>query len=395
MRLLLLPMIIIIIINLLVDLYIYKSIRKTVKNKFAAISHTCFSIFLILFIIIVLVLPKRNGDNDGLVLIMWMLFTYLSIYLSKYIYVIFDALGGLPSLFKKNRIKHSRIIAVILSGAVFCVLWIGALHTARTIEVRKVTIENDHLPKGFDNFKIVQFSDFHLGTYGSDTTFVSEVVKQIMDLKPDMIIFSGDLVNRQTTELYPFTGVLRQLHAPYGVYSVLGNHDYGDYKDWPSISAKKHNNDEFKQLQAKMGWVMLNNSSKIIYNHGDSIAVIGVENWGDPPFPKYGNLNKAYKNSNDSVYKVLISHNPCHWDAEVVPKTNIDLMLAGHTHAMQVELDILGERYSPAILRYKEWGGLYTKGKQNLYVNIGLGEVALPMRIGAVPEITLITLKRK
>ena len=165
--------------------------------------------------------------------------------------------------------------------------------------------------------------------------------------------------------------------------------------EWDSPEARVDNNERLCTLQHKMGWTMLNNADTLITRGENRICVIGVENWGEPPFPKYGKLSKAHHSLNDSDFKILLSHNPRHWRGEVIPKSNIDLMLSGHTHAMQIELGFFGIRLSPSAWRYDEWGGLYEQDSQKLYVNIGLGEVAIPMRVGATPEITLITLKRK
>ncbi len=270
----------------------------------------------------------------------------------------------------------------------------GALVNRTRCQVKEITLCFDRLPVAFDGYRMVQFSDFHVGTYGSDTTFVSEVVKTINGLNPDVIFFTGDIVNRRTDELPPFTATLSRLSAPDGVISILGNHDYGDYSEWPSAQAKADNLTRMHALQADMGWSLLLNSSEILKRGGDSIAVVGVENWGDPPFSVYGDLGKAYPALGDSVFKILLTHNPAHWVEEVAScdSVEIPLSLSGHTHAMQIEVG----GWSPAKYRYPTWGGLYSDsdGSHMLYVNIGVGAVALPMRIGATPEITLITLRR-
>ena len=201
-------------------------------------------------------------------------------------------------------------------------------------------------------------------------------------------------MNRQTDEAEPYIATLGRLHARDGVYSILGNHDYGDYKSWETPEAKMRNLQYMGEVQAKMGWHLMNNCDTCIKLGSDSITIIGVENWGEPPFSQYGKLSVAHPTLNDSNFKILLSHNPRHWRGEVLPLSNIDLMLAGHTHAMQIELDIFGHRLSPSAWIYPEWGGVYKEDGQILYVNIGIGEVAMPMRIGATPEITVITLKK-
>ena len=187
--------------------------------------------------------------------------------------------------------------------------------------------------------------------------------------------------------------MLSGLKAKNGVYSILGNHDYGDYVPWKNVSEKLEDRKLLRIKEKEMGWRMLNNESVYLYSGNDSVALIGVENWGEPPFPKYGNLRAAYPDLNDDCFKILLTHNPMHWDEEVISGTNIDLSFSGHTHAMQIKLQLGDWRYSPAEIRYPRWSGLYREGNQYLYVNEGIGCVFMPMRVGATPEITVIRLK--
>lgn len=283
-------------------------------------------------------------------------------------------------------------------------MWWGVLYGRYDIAVSEITVNSKRLPASFDGIKIAQFSDAHVGTWGQDTTFVTNLVNKINALNPDIIVFTGDIVNRKTDEILPFVNILKRLKAPLGVYSVMGNHDYGDYTDWPDEQAHAADTRQLRAIQTGMGWNLLCNTHKFIYSaQGDNIAMIGVENWGEPPFKQYGDLKKAYPNANkigDNNFKILLSHNPMHWHNEVREYTDIDLTLSGHTHAMQVLIGGIGTGFTPSSWRYPEWGGLYThKGAdgaiRNLYVNIGCGEVAIPARIGASPEITLITLHSK
>jgi predicted MPP superfamily phosphohydrolase len=268
------------------------------------------------------------------------------------------------------------------------ILIVGSTINRYRTDVTEAEVVSTRLPKEFDGYRIVHFSDMHLETLYS-RPFAQRVVDCINALKPDMIVYSGDMVNRKSTELDRYFDILSQLQARDGVYSVLGNHDYGDFVKWSSQEAHQANLDRLCQLQADMGWTLLNNASCHIHHNGDSIAIIGVENWGEPPFQQYGNLEEAYPDLHSDTYKLLISHNPRHWRAEVLPNSNIDLMMAGHTHALQME--VCG--YSPIEAHYPEWGGLYNEGEQYLYVNIGIGCTMTPTRLGATPEITLITLK--
>lgn len=395
MRLQLIPIILAVVINAAIDIYIYLKTKNADKLKWVNKLHIGLSAFLFIYIIVAVALPRRTIDNDGLRIIMWMLFSYFTFYIPKYAALIIYAFCNLPKLFKKTALKYSVQISCISGLILFVAMWWGALVTRTQFDVKDVEIEFDNLPYQFDGYRIAQISDIHLGTYGSDTLFISRIVNQVNELKPDLICFTGDIVNRQTDEAYPFKSVLSKLNAPDGILSILGNHDYGDYKEWNSPAEREQNNQDLAKFEKELGWNLMNNTDTVICRGENKICIIGVENWGEPPFPKYGKLTAAHHNLNDSNFKILLSHNPNHWRGEVIPKSNIDLMLAGHTHAMQMELDIFGLRLSPSKFRYNEWGGLYEIGSQKLYVNIGIGEVAIPMRIGAIPEITIITLKRK
>ena len=395
MRLQMIPILLAIIINAGIDALILFYLRKALKPKWVQIIHLVASCLLLTLIIVAIALPRRSIDNDGLCTIMWMLFSYFSFYIPKYLALIAHAFMWGGGLIRKKTPKYSGIIASAIAVITFIAMWWGALITSKSVEVKRVEMEFANLPVQFDGYTIAQFSDFHLGSYGSDTSYPALVVDSINQLKPDLIVFTGYLVNRCTDEAEPFISVLSRLKAADGVLSNLGNHDYGDYMEWDSPEAREVNNARLCELQRKMGWTLLNNADTLITRGENKICVIGVENWGEPPFPKYGKLSKAHHSLNDSDFKILLSHNPRHWRGEVIPKSNIDLMLAGHTHAMQIELGFFGIRLSPSAWRYDEWGGLYEQDSQKLYVNIGLGEVAIPMRVGATPEITLITLKRK
>ena len=395
MRLQMIPILLAIIINAGIDALILFYLRKALKPKWVQIIHLVASFLLMTLIIVAIALPRRSIDNDGLCAIMWMLFSYFSFYIPKYLALIAHAFMWGGGLIRKKTPKYSGIIASAIAVITFIAMWWGALITSKSVEVKRVEMKFANQPVQFDGYTIAQFSDFHLGSYGSDTSYPALVVDSINQLKPDLIVFTGDLVNRCTDEAEPFASTLSRLRAADGVLSILGNHDYGDYMEWDSPEAREVNNARLCELQRKMGWTLLNNADTLITRGENKICVIGVENWGEPPFPKYGKLSKAHHSLNDSDFKILLSHNPRHWRGEVIPKSNIDLMLAGHTHAMQIELGFFGIRLSPSAWRYDEWGGLYEQDSQKLYVNIGLGEVAIPMRVGATPEITLITLKRK
>lgn len=379
-------------LNIFVDVYLYNIADKRTKSPTLKRLQLLSSIVLYMLIVIALCLPRKSGGDSELITIMWLLFTYFSFYIAKYIFVLFDLLASIPRLFKRKRLKIVSIAGGVLALAVFFSMWWGALVNRFMIDVKQVDLEIKNLPRSFDGFTILQFSDFHVGTYGNDTAFVEKTVEKINSLNPDLIVFTGDIVNRRTSEISPFIEILSKLHSPYGVYSILGNHDYGDYSFWASDETKQANMDSLYRFNREMGWRLLRNEYEWIKSGNDSIAIIGVENIGDPPFPKYGSLRDAYPDLKDENVKILLSHNPAHWvdEISVDNSMNIDLTLSGHTHAMQIE--VMG--FSPAKYRYPTWGGLYKDEDSDryLYVNIGLGTVGIPMRIGATPELTLITL---
>lgn len=399
--------ILIYVLSLLVDWYILKDIRTyAARHKKLLLSvHAVLTVASMGLITAIVCWPK-DSDDRSLLPMMWMLYVYFSIYIPKLIYVVFSAVGRLFKSKRRGiRINYGAIIGAPLSVIICLFMWWGVFFTRNEIVVEKVDVVSPRLPQAFDGYRIVQFSDAHVGTWGRDTSFVSKLVDEINSLKPDLIVFTGDIVNRETSEMEPFLGVLSGLKAPDGVYSVLGNHDYGDYMDWDFPSERDANNALMGIWQKQVGWKLMNNRRDFITHDGDSIVLIGVENWGEPPFRQYGKLSDAYPLSKDSVYnlndsrfKVLLSHNPEHWNREVSKISNVDLTLAGHTHAMQMVFRIFGYEWSPSKWRYPQWKGLYERENQNgdttrLYVNIGCGEVGIPARFGvAYPEITELTL---
>lgn len=394
MRLPLLIIIITIAINLAIDWYIYHVIKKTARHPrvFSRI-HIGIVVALFLYIIIGISLPRRSGSDASLLNIMWIIYSYFTIYLPKWIYIIFDLVASIPRLWKRAKLKIVSFSGIALAFTWFILMWWGALFNRYNISINNVDIEISSLPDEFDGYRIAQFSDLHAGSYKNDTTFLAQVVDAINAQKPDMIAFTGDIVNRRTDEIIPFLPTLSRLKAPDGVYSILGNHDYGDYCNWENDAQKRENLVALHKAQESIGWKLLLNETSIIRHGNDSIAIIGVENWGDPPFSVYGDLTQSYPTLNDSITKILLTHNPAHWTSEIAnnDKANISLTLSGHTHAMQMSLFGL----SPSVWRYKTWGGLYyDKSGKYLYVNIGIGTVGIPTRIGATPEITILTLHK-
>ncbi|MCM1032136.1 MAG: metallophosphoesterase [Odoribacter sp.] len=393
MRLPLLPIITVLIISAVIDIFIYRQIRRAKVSRGWCIGYAAVSVACLLSLVAIIMLPKREGSPAELRAIMWVLYTFLTIYVPKTIYCIAELLRSVAALVFKRPMRGISYGGGAVAAAMFLLMWWGALFNRYHIDVNEINVEIPGLPESFKNYRIVQVSDIHTGSFDGDTTFLHRVVERINSLKPDLVVFTGDIVNRRSEELEPYTGVLSNIHAKAGVYSIMGNHDYGDYYNWPSPGKKQADIENLRHLIASMGWKMLDNTHVWLRcGENDSIALVGVENIGDPPFHTYGSLAAAYPTPDDDNIKILLSHNPAHWCDSIADKNgqNFALTLSGHTHAMQIEL--LG--MSPAALRYKTWGGVYRDHSgRTLYVNIGLGEVGMPARIGATPEITLLVLK--
>ncbi len=283
--------------------------------------------------------------------------------------------------------------ALLLGAALTSGLAYGMTNRYR-YKIRRIQVMLKDLPEEFRGLKIAQISDIHSGSF-DDPAAVSEGVASIMKENPDLILFTGDLVNNKAEEIVPYMDVFKVLNAPLGVYSVLGNHDYGDYVSWPSEEAKKQNLETLKQHHAAMGWHLLMNEHVILERNKQQLALIGIENWGARGFTKYGDMKKAVaglENSNLPV-KILLSHDPSHWDAQVRTEyPDISLTLSGHTHGMQFGIDIPGFKWSPVQYLYKQWAGLYQEQHQYLYVNSGFGFLGYQGRLGILPEITMIEL---
>ena len=285
--------------------------------------------------------------------------------------------------------------ALVLGGLSLVGFMMG-IRNRYNYRVRKVKLKLNSLPEAFKGLRIVQVSDIHTGSFDNHSA-VAHGIERIMDQKPDLILFTGDLVNNHADEVdTKYQEIFAKLKAPMGVYSTLGNHDYGDYVHWPDAQAKIDNLNKLKATQTAMGWRLLMNEHVLLEKGGDKIALIGIENWSAKAnFPKYGDLAKAYqglKEQNIAV-KILMSHDPSHWHAQVLPEfKDISLMLSGHTHGMQFGIDTKWYKWSPVQYMYNEWAGLYTEGEQNLYVNRGFGFLGYPGRLGILPEITLFEL---
>lgn len=292
-----------------------------------------------------------------------------------------------------SRLTFISQTALFLGAALTTGLAYGMTNRYR-YKIRRVRVLLKDLPAEFKGMKIAQISDIHSGSF-DDSKAVSEGIAILMNEKPDLILFTGDLVNNKAEEIVPYMDVFKVLKAPLGVYSVLGNHDYGDYVSWPSDEAKKQNLELLKQHQASMGWRLLMNEHVILERNSQQLALIGIENWGARGFTKYGNMEKAVAGLKDFniPVKILMSHDPSHWEAQVRKDyPDIALTLSGHTHGMQFGIEIPGFKWSPVQYMYKQWGGLYQEQNQHLYVNRGFGFIGYQGRLGILPEITIIEL---
>ena len=293
----------------------------------------------------------------------------------KVVFILFDAF--LPWFF-----------ALIPALGVIGWFAFGFIEGWKRLELKHITFTSPDLPPYFDGYRLVQITDFHLGSFPPGNDFVQKVVDAANNEEPDMILFTGDLVNNQASEVEPYLETLAQLHASDGIYSIWGNHDYCEYGNNHSIGALKRNRRMLYGYQESLGWHQLMNEHHVVSHGMASIAVIGVENPGQPPFTNRSNLKKAMKGLDPGIFKILLSHDPHHWRREVVGK-KIQLTLAGHTHAGQLKIG----KWTPARMAFKEWGGTYRIGEQMLYVSSGIGG-SFPFRLGAWPELTVITLKR-
>lgn len=300
-----------------------------------------------------------------------------------------------------SRSRFMSMLALAAGGVPLATLTYGVVRNAYRYRrfAEDVIIQN--LPPTLEGLKIVQISDMHSGSW-TQSEPLKAAVEMINAEDPDLVFFTGDLVNNQAVEMAPYVDIFKQIRGKYGVYSTLGNHDYGDYHDWgfprgsaEEIAAKEANMQLLYQTHANLGWELLRNENRVLDIEGHKVGILGVENWGEAfRFPRKGDLEKASAGTEGCACKILLSHDPTHWDAKVRPGyPDIDLTLSGHTHGFQFGIEIPGFRWSPAQYIYKQWAGLYKEGTQSLYVNRGLGFLGYPGRVGILPEVTVLTLK--
>lgn len=297
-----------------------------------------------------------------------------------------------PSAPKIPRSEFLETTALVAGSALMGTFAFGILSGAHDYRIRRVKVPLKNLPKAFHGIKIAQLSDIHSGSFFNKTA-VKGGVEMLMKEKPDIAFFTGDLVNDRALEVKDYINIFDKVKAPLGVHSTLGNHDYGDYYQWSSQQEKNQNLENLKKAHQLLGWNLMLDENRAIRVDGEEIGVIGIQNWGAGNFAKYGNLEKAYQGTDQYPVKILLSHDPSHWRAQVLPKyDDIDLAFAGHTHGMQFGVELAGIKWSPVQYRYKEWGGLYKENDQYLYVNRGFGYLGYPGRVGILPEITIVEL---
>lgn len=403
-------------IMLLLDIYVFqilKFVTQSALPKTKTIINSTYWFITITALILLFILPYLNLDNlhKGVrsTIFAIVIGLFLTQLIASVFFLIDDIRRGIQwivgKLFFSNTEGESIQSGVSISRSMF-LSWLGlgiggGLYTSLiygftnkyNYNVKKVKLSFDNLPAAFKGLKVVQISDIHSGSF-SDKEAVLRGVKKIQSLHPDLILFTGDLVNNEATEMADYMDVFDKLSAPLGVYSVFGNHDYGDYAHWPTPQAKVDNLENLKKVHASLGWRLLLDEHVPIEKDGQQFGLIGIQNWSAlKRFPKYGNLPKAYEGAEKYPFKILMSHDPTHWDAEVRTRfADIDLTLAGHTHGMQFGVELPGFRWSPVEYVYRQWAGLYEEGKQKLYVNRGYGFIGYPGRVGILPEITLFEL---
>lgn len=377
---------------LLPDIYIYYwHLRKPSIPRWAKVTYWGPTALLLFFAVWLTYTESLTPENmDAIILY---LAAYMLLALPKTTYMLVSLLGKLIGLLFHPYRKANTPVSFAAGFVVFCMMVCGLSFGPTLLKVQQSSFQSEMLPKEFEGYKIVQISDLHLTSMKTHPQFVKELVKTINAQQPDIICFTGDLVSTDVAELYPFVDDLSRLKAKDGVFSILGNHDYMTYAKYMTPLEKSQKFHELLALQEKMGWKLLLNEHSVIHRGQDSIAILGVENDGKPPFPERGDLNKAQEglNLNVPLFKLLLSHDPSHWKRKVLPTTDIQLTLSGHTHGMQFMIG----NWSPAQYLYPEWKGMYQEKSRGLHVSLGVGGALIPFRFGAWPEINVITLHCK
>ena len=395
--------IILLAVFFIIEIYVYQAIRNITTNNYIRIGYWVFTLLaygIILYWILTFNRASRDHQQIQLMVSAMMIFV-----LPKLLSVIFLLIGDFTRFIefgfkyftaKENYFPERRkfISTTALAAAgIFSALAIdGIIFGKYRHTVRKVKLRFKNLPENFKGYKIVQISDVHSGSFFNPQK-LQKAIDLINEQDADVVLFTGDMVNNYADEFKPFIPLFKSIKAKDGKFSILGNHDYGDYGAWNSREEKAQNIPTLKNYQAEAGFKLLRNENIALEKNGEKIYLLGVENWGIKPFPQYGDLDKALKGVPEDAIKVLMSHDPTHFD-EVVKKhkTNVHLTLSGHTHGMQFGLDLKNIKWSPVKFKYKKWADLYESEGKYLYVNRGFGVIAYPGRVGINPEITVIEL---
>ncbi len=415
-------MLVFVVIILLIDIYAFKGIRLINKsisiNWIKILIYSTFWIITSFFVIgIILILLNESFDQSARAQrnLFFFVGLFLTFYIPKIFFIVFhfaeDIIKGVSFIInllfgkrsplvaqttqKISRSKFLSRMGLILAALPFSSIIYGMVKGRFNFRIVHENLHFPNLPEEFHGLRIVQISDIHIGGLYGHWRRVEDAIEMINAQKPDLIFFTGDLVNDFAGELESWMTILGKMKARLGKYSILGNHDYGDYHYWKSKEAKEANLEQIKNVHKELEFKLLLNQSEIIEVNKNQIAVTGVENWGKPPFAQYGDFILAQKPVENIPFKILLSHDPSHWDAEILGKTNVDLTFSGHTHGMQFGIETGKIHWSPIKYKYPRWAGLYKEGNQYLYVNRGLGYIGYPGRIGMPPEITVIELFNK
>jgi len=377
------------------DFYFFKAVETLTHNQFILWGYWLVDLLLATGFVVLMSRGRANRPPVNLIaaLMAGTLLAFVPKILAMPILLVEDITRIFRS-FPPRTVWVSEL-AVFVALFVFISLLYGMTGGRHRYKVHRVALKFDDLPKEFDGFTITQLSDIHAGSFSSRKG-VEKGISLVNKQNSDLILFTGDLVNNKASEMEPWMDTFAKLQAEFGKYSVLGNHDYGDYTSWESEEAKTANLVRLKQVHKDIGFKLLLNNSVQIKKDEAAIALIGVENWGKGGFHKYGSLTRAAANVGDDEFKILMSHDPSHWEAKTLEhEKHINLALAGHTHGMQFGIELFGFQWSPVKYMYPQWAGLYERNGKYLYVNRGFGFLGFKGRLGIWPEITVITLKKK
>ena len=383
--------ILLILMAVVPDLYIDRRFLRRIKGRRAMLRRLLWwlpTLGMIAYTM-VFVFDRQFAPSDIKILNVYLFLVGLLI-TPKCLFAICSAIGWGVKKMIRRKANYGNIVGVVMVVLNWYVLFYGSFVGFDQITVREMTYESAELPKAFDGYRIVQFSDAHVGTYiGGREHLLSAVVDTINAQSPDMVVFAGDLQNREPQEIRPFVDVLGGIKAKDGVYSVIGNHDYSDYIE-ATQDIKAENEQETRELERKMGWRLLVNEHEVVRRGADSIVIAGLDNDGDgKKFPQRGDVRKALEGVSDSAFVVMAEHDPTCWRRKILPESRAQLTLSGHTHAMQFMIG----NWSPASFVYKEWGGLFSEGARALIVSTGIGGF-IPFRFGVPGEIVVITMRR-